>query len=101
MSVDLQGSLQGFNGWQASAYTEGVSARELVGCPGITCPGASAVFQGTYPTYNSGAVVLRVRCGSAGGCPNSALNGQIYLHNASVTLADGSRPTSRSLAARF
>lgn len=94
VSVELHGSLQGVNGWQATAYTEGTSARELINCPGGSCPGASAIFQGTYPTYNSGAVVLRVRCGASGGCTNRALGGQIYLNSASVTLADYSFPTA-------
>ena len=94
VSVELHGSLQGVNGWQATAYTEGTSARELINCPGANCPGASALFQGTYPTHNSGAVVLRVRCGASGGCSNRALGGQIYLNTASVTLADGSPPTA-------
>ena len=34
-----------------------------------------------------------MRCGSSGGCPNSGpVSGQIYVHNASVTLSDGSSP---------
>jgi hypothetical protein len=91
--VELQGSLQGLYGWQATAYTEGISARELVNCPGISCPGASALFGGTYPTFGSGAVVLRVRCG-ASSCSNAGpIGGQIYLHNATVTLYDWSSPT--------
>ena len=47
--VELQGSLQGFYGWQAAAYTEGLSARELVNCPGVTCPGAAAIVRRHLP----------------------------------------------------
>ena len=52
-SVTLEGALKGFNGWQAAAYTEGNSARTLVDCPGVTCPGGGGSFT-TYPTYGAG-----------------------------------------------
>ena len=91
VAVALQGRLQGLSGWQAAAYTEGVSARELVNCPGVTCPGAVAAFT-TYPTFNSGPVILRVRCGAAS-CSNNVDGGRINLTAASVTLADGSAPS--------
>ncbi|MDA0166292.1 hypothetical protein OM076_38865 [Solirubrobacter ginsenosidimutans] len=92
--VDLQGSLQGLYGWEAAAYTIGTSARVLVGCPGLTCPGSSAGFAGGYPAFNSGPVILSVRCG-ASACSNGALGGQIYVSNASVTLNDYGLPTGR------
>ena len=95
VDVALQGSLKGYNGWQASAYTEGPSARELVGCPGLTCPGGGTSFQ-TYPTYNATSVVLRVRCG-ASSCSNNADSSMLYVSSASFTLSDGSFP-SASLA---
>ncbi|HUB06034.1 MAG TPA: hypothetical protein VMB50_03490, partial [Myxococcales bacterium] len=67
-SANLQGTLVAGSGWQTSVYTEGISAREFVGCPGLTCPGASATLYGDYPAYNSGDLVIRVRCGSTNGC---------------------------------
>ena len=91
-SVTLEGALKGFNGWQAAAYTEGNSARTLVDCPGVTCPGGGGSFT-TYPTYGAGAVVLRVRCG-ASSCSNNADSNMLYITSARFTLGDWASPAA-------
>lgn len=90
--ASLRGSVVGGGGWRASVYTEGVSARELIGCPGLTCSLGSAGFV-DFQTYNSGAVVIHVVCLAGGGCPGNALYGQAILNSSAITLSDGSPPT--------
>jgi hypothetical protein len=88
IGASFAGAMQGVNGWQAAVYTD--AGQGLEGCPGSTCPGATKSFGGPYAISGS-PVVLRVRCG-ASSCPNTALNGQIVVNSAAVTLADATNP---------
>jgi hypothetical protein len=38
------------------------------------------------------ALTARMRCGSSGGCPNSAINGDIEIYGTAITISDGSPP---------
>jgi hypothetical protein len=63
-------------------------------CPGANCPGAYKYLFGNiaYGGGGSSAVILRLRCGASGGCPNTQVFGYIQLYAASITLADGMPP---------
>jgi hypothetical protein len=91
-SLTLQGALRGSNGWQADAYTEGISARPLVTCPGASCPGGANSFT-TYPTFNTGTVTLRVRCG-ASSCSNNVDSSLLYVTSATFKLYDSTSPSA-------
>ncbi len=91
-TAGLRGSVVGGNGWQAVVYSEGISAREMVACPGVSCPlGSSGLTD--YPAFNTGAIVIGVRCIAPGGCPGTGIYGQAILTGSTITLADGSLPS--------
>jgi hypothetical protein len=92
-TIALNGIMLAEHGWQAAIYTEGPNAHTLEGCPGATCPGASKGLNTTYDGQGASAVTTRVRCGLVGGCANTAINGQIILSGATVTLVDGTAPS--------
>src|SRR4051812_30152191 len=72
-SVTLNGTMQGLNGWQAAIYTEGPNSHTLDGCPGSSCPGAAKALNNfPYDAQSASAITTRVRCGSSGGCANTA-----------------------------
>jgi hypothetical protein len=91
-SFTLQGNLLGTNGWQAAVIPANASPVE--NCPGSNCPGAYKYMFGNvqYPGSGSSAIVLRLRCGAAGGCPNSQIDSYINIFAASVTVVDGTPP---------
>jgi hypothetical protein len=91
-SFYIEGNLLGTNGWQAAVIP--TSGSPVENCSGSNCPGAYKYLFGTttYPGSGSAAVVLRMRCGAAGGCPNSSIFGYINVFEASVSLIDGAPP---------
>jgi hypothetical protein len=88
----LQASLLALSGWQTAVIP--TSGFAVENCPGTSCPGASKnlAIQTWYPGYNSGAIVLRLRCGSNGGCPTNSLYTYLGLTAASVMLTDDVPP---------
>ena len=95
-SFSLQGSMGGLKGWQATGYLQGggLNGFAFENCPGATCPGGDKyLLNTTYAGAGAGAVVLRVRCGSTKGCPNSGgVNGYFQLYASSFTLTDNTAP---------
>lgn len=91
-SFSIQGDLLGVNGWQAAVLSTNGGVVE--NCPGASCPGAYKYLYSNfvYPANNSGQIVLRLRCGAAGGCPNNQTYGNIHVFMASVTLVDTTAP---------
>ncbi|MBE2316690.1 hypothetical protein DVA67_011950 [Solirubrobacter sp. CPCC 204708] len=91
-TAGLRGSLVGGNGWQAWVASEGISAREMVACPSVSCPQGSTGLT-DYPAFNSGALVVGVRCVAPGGCSGAGLYSQAVLNSSTITLSDGSAPS--------
>ena len=86
----------GLKGWQATGYLlgGGLNGFAFENCPGATCPGSDKyLLNTTYAGAGAGAVVLRVRCGSTKGCPNSGgVNGYFQLYASTFTLTDNTAP---------
>src|SRR4051794_33290253 len=94
-SFRLQGSMSGVSGWQATGYLQGgwLNGEAFENCPGANCPGGDKyLLNPTYTGADAGSVVLRVRCGSTKGCPNSAAYGYFQLYTSSFTLTDNTSP---------
>lgn len=95
-SAILGGSMIGVKGWQATIYPLGgpTSGTALENCPSPSCPGGTRSFSWqTYGAGSSDAIIARVRCGRAGGCPNNAQSGGIHLWTSVITVADSSPPS--------
>ena len=90
-SFALQGALLGLHGWQAAVIPSAGSPVE--NCPGSSCPGATKGLgiQTWYPGYNSPAIFLRLRCGSAS-CSRDSAYGYAGITGSNVTLSDGVAP---------
>jgi hypothetical protein len=88
----LHGALYGVRGWQATLFSE-TTGTIYENCPGATCPGAAKyLYDVAYPGGGA-AIFIRVRCGSAAGCPNNAgLTGYFRLYPSTFTLADLTLP---------
>src|SRR5687767_10276525 len=94
-SFTMQGPFLGNDGWQAAVMAAGQFPVE--NCPGSTCPGAYKYLFGNvvYSAYGAPSVIVRLRCASGNGCPNSGFRGYANVYSASVTIADGSAPGVR------
>ncbi len=92
-SFALQGPFLGNDGWQAAVMAAGQFPVE--NCPGSTCPGAYKYLNNTYPGNGAPAVIVRLRCGSTRGCPNSGWRGYANVYASSVTIVDWTTPGVR------
>ena len=91
----LSGDMLANSGWQSTIYLLGGSGNgsALESCPGAACAGGAKFL--SWRSYGAGfanAIIARVRCGRAGGCPNGAISGRINLSASAVTVVDGSPP---------
>jgi hypothetical protein len=91
-SVLTAGNASGFNGWQATLYAGG---QLFMNCPGASCAGGTAAWNGIGgPTYGA-PVVARLRCGSSNGCTNAGGllgGGNMNIERTTVTIADSTPP---------
>jgi hypothetical protein len=85
---------RGWNGWQSAMYEVGGFGLTLFNCPGLGCaPGGAELYNWRPFSVGGGyALVARMRCGAAGGCPNTALNGDLEIYGATITISDSTPP---------
>jgi hypothetical protein len=84
---------RGWNGWQSTLFEEGGAGVLGFNCPGPDCPGGAQLFNWRPFSFAGGyALNARMRCGAAGGCPNTALNGDLELLESAITITDATPP---------
>jgi hypothetical protein len=92
-SASISYFARGWSGWQATLLEEGGSGVAGFNCPGLDCPGGAQLFNWRPFSFSGGyAINARMRCGAAGGCSNSALNGDVEILGSAITITDGTPP---------
>lgn len=92
-SASISYYARGWNGWQATLFEEGGIGQLGFNCPGATCPGGAELYNWRPFSFSGGyAINARMRCGAAGGCPNTALNGDVEILGSAITITDATPP---------